>query len=140
MRGGRIADVIGEAILRKVEVEDCAISASRVVLATIEAAAIDSESASPPMMARAGQIRVLRHVAPVDERKMRAQVQRGDRAGHGAQGRAANIVGVDLRGAREDHGDAERPGEDDRPQCLALRLGQRLRIVEPFRQIVRDRE
>ena len=68
---------------------------------------------------------------------MRAHVQRGDRAGHGAQGGAADIVGVDLRRAREDHGDAERPGEDDRPQFIALRFGQRLRIVEPFRQIVR---
>ena len=36
---------------------DCASSASRVVLATIEAAAIDIERPSPPMIGRAGQIR-----------------------------------------------------------------------------------
>ena len=49
-----------------------AISRSRATLATIEAAAIDSDSASPSMIARAGQAQRVGHVAAVDQREIGA--------------------------------------------------------------------
>ena len=54
MQRRRIADVVGKAIFGIARAR-LRISASRAILAMIEAAAIDSESASPPMIGRAGQ-------------------------------------------------------------------------------------
>ena len=71
MAGGRVADMIGEAPSAgksrpRLRVEHIA---SRC-LATIEAAAIDIESASPSMIGRAGQMRPSGAFAPIDQRRV----------------------------------------------------------------------
>ena len=113
MAGGRVADVLGEAVLRDSRGRDCASSASRIVLATIEAAAIDIERrvAVDDRARRADE--PVRRVAAVDQREMRTQAQARDRPRHCAQRRAADVEGVDLLDAGEDDRDAERLGEDD---------------------------
>ena len=50
--------------------------------------------------------------------------------------RAADVERVDLRDAGEGDRDASRLGVDDFAQRLAPRRAQRLRIVEPFGQVV----
>ena len=69
---------------------------SRVTLATMEAAAIDNERASPFTTAcgRAGQ--VARQEVAVDQRMVGTDRERGKRPAHGQVRGAEDVHGVDL--------------------------------------------
>ena len=103
----------------------------------IEAAAIDIERPSPPTIGRAGQIESVGDVTAVDQGDVWPKAQAADRPRHRTQGCAADVVGVDLLDAGEDDGNAERLGENDRAELVAPGLGQRFRIIEALREIVR---
>ncbi len=69
---------------------------SRVTLATIDAAAIDRHSASPPMIACGPACQVARNHVAVDQHMIRREGQGGDGAAHGQVAGAQDVDGVDL--------------------------------------------
>ena len=111
------------------------ISRSRVTLATIEAAAIESTRASPPITASQSQPH-LDAVAPVDEDEPGPHRQRRDRPRQRPQRSLQDVVAVDPRGRAEGDrhlGDGADPGVE----LLPLGGQELLGIVEAARDALR---
>ena len=103
---------------------------SRKTFATIEAAAIESESASPPMMARA-HAGEHRQIIAVDQGDAGATRKSEDRPTHGEQARLTNVDPVDLGGAHDRDPDLG-AAEDLLEQSGSLLGRECLRIVDAF--------
>ncbi len=93
---------------------------SRVTFATMEAAAMDSEVASPLMMVSPGTMKFRRQVVAVHQRVRGAHRQRVQRAAHGGEGRLADVDAVDLAGRRKSDRDGDGARQDALIGVLAL--------------------
>lgn len=107
---------------------------SRASLAMIDAAAIDSDLASPLTTASQGRTSPFGDQIAVDQQVIRRRVQRRHRALHRQMGGAQNIQGINLFDRCVGNGRL-RAGQDPAFQCLTLFQAQFLGVV----QTVRDR-
>ena len=106
------------------------ISRSRVTLATIEAAAIDSTSASPRDH-RLAVAAAVDAVAAVDEHELRPHRQRRDRARQRPQRGAQDVVAVDARGRAERDRDLRRWRRSSRRASRASSASSFLESLSP---------
>ena len=111
-------------------------SASRIVLATIEAAAIDIERPSPPTIGRAGQMSPSGVSRPSISARCGRRLKPATARAIALSAAPRMLHRVDLIDAGEHDRDAQRLGEDDFAQVFPLGFGERLEIVDPEWQIV----